>query len=83
MCLVIFGFMWLNQPSEEELAQQRKKAQQEQLDAQRQSKQQAGALVDTLSAEELADLKSIIRQYSTDSAHNTIGNNELTLTLKG
>lgn len=83
MCLVIFGFMWLNQPSEEELAQQRKKAQQEQLDAQRQSKQQAGASVDTLSAEELADLKSIIRQYSTDSAHNKIGNNELTLTLKG
>jgi len=62
MCAVIFGFMWLNQPSEAELAEQRR--QQDSIaaaQAQAEKSALAGAVIDTLADTELAQLKAIMR----------------------
>lgn len=65
MGVVIFGFMWLNQPSEAELAQRRAAAEQAATEAAiRQA--EAGAafgVTDTITAAEIATLKSTVMQF--------------------
>ena len=61
MAVVMFGFMWLNQPSEEELAEQRKQ-QQAQQEQQAQAKQSIEA-TDTLSASEIRNLATVVASY--------------------
>ena len=81
MGLVIFGFMWLQQPSEAELAER-----QRQIDSiaavQRAEEQRNIALgaVDTLSVAELANLQSVLENMPADNA--AINNEGVNLTLK-
>ncbi|MCH4155810.1 MAG: membrane protein insertase YidC [Muribaculaceae bacterium] len=68
MGAVIFGFMWLSQPSKEDLAKQ--KAQQEQILAEQQKEAAAakGAVqIDSISAAELSLLKSTIKEHGTST----------------
>ena len=79
--LVIFGFMWLNQPSEAELAEQQR--QMDSIAAVQQAEQQrdirAGA-VDTLSVDEMAHLQSVLENMPEGNA--TINNEGVILSLK-
>ena len=66
MFLVILGFNWMNQPSEEELAAA--KAQQEQLDKSTKNEKTTDntpTVADTLSADEMNRLKSSILKKKT------------------
>ena len=69
MGVVIFGFMWLNQPSEAELAER-----QRQLDSiaavekAEQTRNIAAGNVDTLSVSELAHLQSVLEKMPQDNA---------------
>jgi len=81
MGLVIFGFMWLQQPSEAELAER-----QRQIDsiaavqrAEEQHNQVMGA-VDTLSTAEVDNLHSVLENMPADNA--AINNEGVMLTLK-
>lgn len=61
---VILGFMWLNQPSAEELERRRQEAQAELQAAQQQAVEQQIALIaDTLSPTEMALIAPTIKQY--------------------
>lgn len=64
MCAVIFGFMYLNQPSEEELQRQRDQQQKELA-----QKAKDNALVlDSLTAADVDMLRQALRDYGGDSA---------------
>ena len=86
MGAVILGFMWLNQPSEEELAHQRQ--QQAELAAAQQREnelaQQNDLLIDTLTPTELALIAPTIKQYGTlvDCTY-TLANKNIDLRLDG
>ena len=69
MCLVITGFMWLNKPTEEQLAEQRR-AQAAQVE---QAKKNASLQVisDTLTAEDLSEIKRVVAQFA-DTASRTL-----------
>ena len=54
MGLVIFGFMWLNQPSEAELAQRREAERQAEAAARQAEVSASLGVVDTITAAELA-----------------------------
>ena len=72
MGAVILGFMWLNKPSEEEIARQRELA--EQQEAARIEAQQAAEVLtpDSVSATERATIASTIRRFGTlDSISGT------------
>ena len=81
MGLVIFGFMWLNKPSEAELA-----ARQRQMDSiaavQKAEQRQdvAPGVVDTLAAYELEHLQSVLENMPAENA--TINNEGVILSLK-
>ncbi len=81
MGAVIFGFMWLNQPSEAELAEQ-----QRQMDsiAAVEKAQSAvdvsGAIIDTLSESDVAHLQSVLQNMPADNA--AINNEGVVLSLK-
>ena len=64
MGAVIFGFMWLNQPSQEEIARQRE-AQRVEAEAAKAKATEAltTANVDSLADNEVAALKQTIRAY--------------------
>lgn len=87
---IILGFMWLNQPSAEEIERQRQ-AQAEQLAAQQQaieqSQQQNVLKVDSLTPTELALLAPTIKQYGTPDAVDanvyTLGIHDVNLILEG
>lgn len=87
MFLVIMGFTWLNQPSEEELAAA--KAQQEQTSKSATSKETTDVspiVADTLSADDINRLKSSIRLYGRQNAGTesyTLMSDEACLTLDG
>ena len=90
MGAVIFGFMWLNQPSKEEIERQREAARIE-ADAAKatQAEALATASVDSLSDADVAALKLTIRTYGTLSG-DTVGektyclkNSNASLYLKG
>ncbi len=85
MGAVIFGFMWLNQPSEEELARQRQE-QAELAAAQQKAIEQAqqnDLLVDSLTPTEAALIAPSIKQYGTlsDGAY-TLSNKNISLRLE-
>lgn len=65
MGVVIFGFMWLNQPSEAELAQRRAAAERAATEAAMQQAEAGAAfgVTDTITAAEIATLKSTVMQF--------------------
>ncbi len=67
MAAIIFGFMWLQQPSEEELAARRQQAEAQRVEAEKraQAEQESRMLgnVDTISVSELHLLRAAIQQY--------------------
>lgn len=86
MGAVIFGFMWLNQPSEEELARQRQ-AQSELAAAQQNAIEQAQQnelLVDSFTPTELALVAPTVKQYGTlvDGVYK-LENKNVNLSLEG
>ena len=81
MGVVIFGFMWLNQPTEAELAVRQR--QMDSIAAAQQAEQQrdirAGD-VDTLTVDEIAHLQSVLENMPQDNA--VINNDGVILSLK-
>ena len=79
MGVVIFAFSWLNSPSEEELKAT--------AETQTEQKESASvAVVDSLSATELAEIKTIVAQYgkkSDDGVATTLRHGDVVLTLAG
>ena len=66
MGVVIFGFMWLSQPSEEELTRRREQAITEAAEAQAKADELiTAAVADTVADSEIDALKQTIRQYGT------------------
>ena len=66
MCAIIFGFMWLNSPSEAERAEYQR--QQDSIArVQKEAKENKKTATDMLSADEVAQLKSVLAQMSADS----------------
>ena len=64
MGAVIFGFMWLNQPSEAELAQRRAATERAAEDAaMRDAAGTALGVTDTVTAAEIATLKTTVQQF--------------------
>ena len=81
MGVVIFGFMWLNQPSEAELAERQR--QMDSIAAAQQAEQQrdiSAGDVDTLSVDELAHLQSVLENMPEGNA--AINNEGVILSLK-
>ena len=81
MGVVIFGFMWLNQPSEAELAEHQR--QMDSIAATQQAEQKrdiSAGDVDTLSVDELAHLQSVLENMPEGNA--TINNEGVILSLK-
>lgn len=95
MGAVIFGFMWINQPTPEQLAEQRKETEAAKIEASaKQDKNKAqdiiteNVLTDSLSANDIALLKSSIRQYGkaivTDGVQEyKFAANDVDITLAG
>ena len=79
MGVVIFALSWLNSPSEEELKAT--------AETQTEQKESASvAVVDSLSATELAEIKTIVAQYgkkSDDGVATTLRHGDVVLTLAG
>ena len=79
MGVVIFAFSWLNSPSEEELKAT--------AETQTEQKESASvAVVDSLSATEIAEIKTIVAQYgkkSDDGVATTLRHGDVVLTLAG
>lgn len=63
MGAVILGFMWLNQPSEEQLAQQRELAEQQAREAQELAKDPDVLTVDSVSPAEITVIANTVRQF--------------------
>lgn len=75
MGAVIFGFMYLNKPSDEEIARQQRERQ-EQIDRElakaAASGQQAAAVVDTITAAEASQIVPMVKEYGTAGADGTV-----------
>ena len=81
MGVVIFGFMWLNQPSEAELAERQR--QMDSIAAAQQAEQKrdiSAGDVDTLTVDELAHLQSVLKNMPEGNA--VINNDGVILSLK-
>ena len=81
MAAVIFGFMWLNQPSEAELAEHQRQV--DSIAAVQQAEQErlvGEGVVDTLSSDELTHLKSVLENLPQDNA--VINNEGVVLSLR-
>lgn len=63
MAAIILGFMYLNRPSEEELRARRELAEQQAADEARKSAQGDVLTVDSVSPDELANIRATVRQY--------------------
>ena len=88
MGAVIFGFMWLNQPSEAELAQRRAAIEQAAEDAAMRDADTALGVTDTVTAAEIATLKTTVQQFGVavgegDGAVYTLSSGGVTVTLDG
>ncbi|HAP50956.1 MAG TPA: membrane protein insertase YidC [Porphyromonadaceae bacterium] len=82
MCAVIFGFMWLNKPSEAQLAEQRRIQDSiAQVEAQTQKLDATQGDVDTLTTTEVAQLREIMAAMPAES--QKIENDEVKLALTG
>lgn len=86
MAAVIFGFMWLNQPSEAELAAQRQQQEKARIEAETQKRQaeRAALSIDTMSAGDLTLIRSTVKQLGKPSggAFN-LATGDVNLTLNG
>ena len=81
MGVVIFGFMWLNQPSEAEMAERQRQI--DSIAAVQRANDRAAAVtgnVDTLSNEDLSLLTGVLQNLPAD--HATINNEGVILSLK-
>lgn len=63
MGAVIFGFLWLNQPSQEEIAKREEQARIEAEVAKNGTSPASGAIVDSISSSDIGLLKETIRKY--------------------
>jgi len=63
MAAIVFGFMWLNQPSEEELAARKAEAEKIAAEADKQAPQPDILRIDSVSPAEIEVMRSTIRQY--------------------
>ena len=84
MAAVIFGFMWLNQPSEEELA--RAKAARIEAEANRQANaaNTAFGVADTITSQELKTLKLTVQQFGhADNGTYKLENGGVSIVLNG
>ncbi len=71
MGLVIFGFMYLNQPSEEELARQRMEKERVEAEATRKAEDPGLLKLDSISPAEVAQIAATVRELgNTDTATN-------------
>ncbi len=82
MCAVIFGFMYCNRPSQEEIARQQEAAKQEQL-AQQKRNAEAGseAMLDSITADDVNNLMLCLN--AEDNANHTLSDNDVNLKLNG
>ena len=81
MGLVVFGFMWLQQPSEAELAEfQRQQDSIEAVQKAQKGLDVAAGNVDTLSTDEVTHLKSVLANMPEDNA--TINNEGVIISMK-
>ena len=81
MGVVIFGFMWLNQPSEAEMAERQRQI--DSIAAVQRANDRAAAVtgnVDTLSRDDITLLTGVLRNLPAD--HATINNEGVVLSLK-
>ena len=90
MGAVVFGFMWLQQPSEEELAARRQQAEAQRIEAEKKAQAEEEMRMmgnmDTISVYELNVLKASMMQYGTvDSVNNVkvFNGDGVMLSLKG
>lgn len=90
MGAVVFGFMWLQQPSEEELAARRQQAEAQRIEAEKKAQAEEEMRMmgnmDTISVYELNVLKASMMQYgSVDSVNNAkvFNGDGVMLSLKG
>ena len=90
MGVVIFGFMWLNQPSAEELEQRRQQAIAQAAEAQEKAQEIISAAVaDTIADSEIEALKQTIRQFGAPASDDgattayTLKNATTQITLDG
>ncbi len=63
MAAIVFGFMWLNQPSQEELEKRRAEAEQIAAEADARAPQPDVLTIDSVSPAEIETMRSTIRQY--------------------
>lgn len=63
MAAIIFGFMWLNQPSQEELDRRRAEAEKIEAEAEAKAPQPDVLTIDSVSAAEIETMRATIRQY--------------------
>jgi len=73
MGLVIFGFMWLNQPSAEELERQRQERARMEAEATQKAEEQSLLTLDSITPAEVASIASTIRELgqADTTAHTT------------
>ncbi|MBR3101359.1 MAG: membrane protein insertase YidC [Muribaculaceae bacterium] len=80
MCAVIFGFMWLNKPTEAQIAEQKRIHDSiAQVEAQAQQLETDEAVIDTLTASETSQLRDILAAMPAES--QKIENDEVKLSL--
>ncbi|MCM1029650.1 MAG: membrane protein insertase YidC [Pseudoflavonifractor sp.] len=71
MAAIVFGFMWLNQPSKEELERQRAEAEKIAAEATKQAPDPDVLTIDTVSPAEIDNIRATVRQYGRlDTAAN-------------
>lgn len=68
MCAVIFGFTYLNRPSQAQLDEQRRQDSIENVNRSRQAAQASDAVRDTLSVTEIQNIKDVLTKLNADSA---------------
>jgi YidC/Oxa1 family membrane protein insertase len=82
MAAVIFGFMYINQPSEEELAARRAALQEQQDSIATAKVKEAVSVIDTLTSREIAQIAPLVKQLgSAENGVYTLQNNQLSLTV--
>lgn len=81
MCAVIFGFMWLTKPSEAELAERQR--QQDSISKAATAASAGEAAIKVLSADDVAQLTTILTPAAGDSAQASIDKDGVKLRLQG
>ena len=81
MCAVIFGFMYCNRPSQEEIERQKEAAKQEQLAREQQQAESNVTVLDSLTTDDVNNLMLCFK--SGEEATTTLNDNDVKLTLNG